>query len=133
MDNNSRPSKLSKSKSPRPQPNITNHALQLLLPLLQGTLWSFLQLGWRHWNAAANLSGNTLGSRIRRWWYKTNNWSLPTLNNMKKGVSKVTKDRKLAEEMAEVSKAFLNSMVINKNYFAVGFLREFSSGWNFWG
>jgi len=81
---------------------------QLLFPLIQGTIWSLLQLGWRHWNLRANLQGTDLGSRIRRWWYNTNNWKLPPLSdsisNMKTRVSNMTKDKNLAREMGEFYK-----------------------------
>lgn len=79
------------------------------------------------------MSGTTFGSKIRRWWYKTNNWKLPSLNNMKTRVSKLAKDQKLAKDMGEVSRAYLHSLVVNRRYFALGFLREFSGVWNFWG
>ncbi|KAJ5317924.1 hypothetical protein N7508_002432 [Penicillium antarcticum] len=50
---------------------------QVLLPLIQGTVWTLALSGWRFWNRNASLSGHTLGSRIRRWWYEVNNWHLP--------------------------------------------------------
>ncbi|KAL4890481.1 DUF1770-domain-containing protein [Aspergillus ambiguus] len=56
---------------------------QVLLPLMQGTLWTLALSGWRFWNRNASLSGQTLGSRIRRWWYEVNNWKLPPLPSMK--------------------------------------------------
>ncbi|KAL4919414.1 hypothetical protein BDW62DRAFT_178873 [Aspergillus aurantiobrunneus] len=52
---------------------------QVLLPLVQGTLWTLALSGWRFWNRTASLGGQTLGSRIRRWWYEVNNWKLPPL------------------------------------------------------
>ncbi|KAI9374905.1 DUF1770-domain-containing protein [Aspergillus egyptiacus] len=52
---------------------------QVLLPLIQGTLWTLALSGWRFWNRNASLSGQTLGSRIRRWWYGVNNWKLPPM------------------------------------------------------
>ncbi|KAL2814615.1 hypothetical protein BJX63DRAFT_420725 [Aspergillus granulosus] len=61
---------------------------QVLLPLAQGTLWTLALSGWRYWNRTASLSGQTLGSRIRRWWYEVNNWKLPTL--VPKKVSKTS-------------------------------------------
>ncbi|RAH64420.1 DUF1770 domain-containing protein [Aspergillus aculeatinus CBS 121060] len=54
---------------------------QVLLPLMQGTLWTLALSGWRFWNRNASLSGQTLGSRIRRWWYEVNNWKLPPLGS----------------------------------------------------
>ncbi|KAA8643093.1 hypothetical protein EYZ11_006174 [Aspergillus tanneri] len=56
---------------------------QVLLPLIQGTLWTLALSGWRFWNRSASLSGQTLGSRIRRWWYEVNNWKLPRLPSSK--------------------------------------------------
>jgi hypothetical protein len=53
--------------------------VQVLLPLAQGTLWTLALSGWRYWNRTASLSGQTLGSKIRRWWYEVNNWKLPQL------------------------------------------------------
>ncbi|KAF2396286.1 DUF1770-domain-containing protein [Trichodelitschia bisporula] len=50
---------------------------QVLLPLAQGTMWSLVLFGWRHWNRASQLSGATVGARIRRWWWGVNNWPLP--------------------------------------------------------
>ncbi|KAJ5619005.1 hypothetical protein N7510_002989 [Penicillium lagena] len=50
---------------------------QVLLPLIQGTIWTLALSGWRFWNRNASVSGHTLGSRIRRWWYEVNNWPLP--------------------------------------------------------
>ncbi|KAL4942647.1 hypothetical protein BDV06DRAFT_158983 [Aspergillus oleicola] len=52
---------------------------QVFLPLIQGTLWTLALSGWRFWNRNASLSGQTLGSRVRRWWYEVNNWHLPPL------------------------------------------------------
>ena len=70
--------------------------MQVLMPLLQGTVWSLALHGWRYWNRTAQLSGNGVGSRVRRWWYKTNNWTLPKLKNF-------GKDARLAAEMGDVS------------------------------
>ncbi|PYH99461.1 DUF1770-domain-containing protein [Aspergillus ellipticus CBS 707.79] len=54
---------------------------QVLLPLIQGTVWTLALSGWRFWNRNASLSGQTLGSKIRRWWYGVNNWKLPALRS----------------------------------------------------
>ncbi|GAQ45408.1 DUF1770 domain-containing protein [Aspergillus tubingensis] len=56
---------------------------QVLLPLIQGTVWTLALSGWRFWNRNASLSGQTLGSKIRRWWYEVNNWKLPPLRSAK--------------------------------------------------
>ncbi|OQD74342.1 hypothetical protein PENDEC_c011G02693 [Penicillium decumbens] len=66
---------------------------QVLLPLIQGTVWTLALSGWRFWNRNASLSGHTLGSRIRRWWYEVNNWKLPPMG--------WTKDPKLAAQAQE--------------------------------
>ncbi|KAL1634426.1 hypothetical protein SLS58_010714 [Diplodia intermedia] len=52
---------------------------QLLLPLLQGTLWTLLLSGWRHWNRASQLSGASVGARVRRWWWRVNDWKMPRM------------------------------------------------------
>ncbi|KAL2865666.1 DUF1770 domain-containing protein [Aspergillus lucknowensis] len=65
---------------------------QILLPLVQGTLWTLALSGWRYWNRNASLGGQTLGSRIRRWWYEVNNWKLPPL---------MPKNPKVAAEQVE--------------------------------
>ncbi|KAJ5182747.1 hypothetical protein N7492_000363 [Penicillium capsulatum] len=54
---------------------------QVILPFLQGTIWTLALSGWRYWNRNAMLSGQTLGSRIRRWWYGVNNWKLPPMGS----------------------------------------------------
>jgi hypothetical protein len=50
---------------------------QILLPLVQGLLWTLILSGWRHWNRRSKLSGNSAGARVRRWWWNVNNWDLP--------------------------------------------------------
>lgn len=50
---------------------------QVFLPLIQGTLWTLALSGWRYWNRSTALSGRSLGSRVRKWWYEVNNWELP--------------------------------------------------------
>ncbi|KAL1968994.1 hypothetical protein VTN77DRAFT_828 [Rasamsonia byssochlamydoides] len=64
---------------------------QVLLPLIQGTLWTLALAGWRFWNRNAQLHGNTLGSRIRRWWYEVNKWELPPARNVARDRSLVGK------------------------------------------
>ncbi|KAH3154169.1 hypothetical protein LV155_000593 [Aspergillus fumigatus] len=66
---------------------------QVLLPLIQGTLWTLALSGWRYWNRTASLSGQTLGSRLRRWWHEVNNWKLPPLST--------TKDPRLAAKVED--------------------------------
>ncbi|KAI9746510.1 MAG: hypothetical protein M1818_000223 [Claussenomyces sp. TS43310] len=48
----------------------------VFLPLAQGTLWGLALHGWRFWNKNAQLNGSSVGARVRRWWYRTNNWSV---------------------------------------------------------
>lgn len=45
----------------------------MLLPLIQGTLWTLALSGWRYWNKGAAFSGQSLGSKVRRWWWGVNN------------------------------------------------------------
>jgi hypothetical protein len=47
------------------------------MPLVQGVAWSLVVAGWRHWNGAAKFSGQSIGAKIRRWWWGVNNWKLP--------------------------------------------------------
>lgn len=42
---------------------------QVFMPLVQGVAWSLIVAGWRHWNKAAQFSGQSVGARIRRWWW----------------------------------------------------------------
>jgi len=51
---------------------------QVLLPLMQGILWNLVMFGWRHWNRGSKFRGQSLGARIRKWWWGVNNWKLPT-------------------------------------------------------
>lgn len=66
---------------------------QVFMPLTQGVLWTLVLSGWRHWNSQAQFSGQTVGARIRRWWYQTNNWKIPRKN---------LRDEKLAGRVKEV-------------------------------
>ncbi|KAL9637951.1 MAG: hypothetical protein Q9204_001677 [Flavoplaca sp. TL-2023a] len=50
---------------------------QVILPLVQGMLWTLLLSGWRYWNRGAHFRGATLGSKVRRWWWNVNNWKIP--------------------------------------------------------
>ncbi|KAI0393651.1 DUF1770-domain-containing protein [Xylariaceae sp. FL0594] len=50
---------------------------QVMMPLAQGVLYNLAIAGWQHWNRSAQLSGNSAGARLRRWWYGVNNWPLP--------------------------------------------------------
>lgn len=69
----------------------------MLSPLVQGMVWSLALHGWRHWNKNAQLSGSSVGAKVRRWWYVTNNWKIP------EGLSKAAGNQKLATEVGDVS------------------------------
>lgn len=56
-------------------------------------LWTLATIGWRYWNRNAQLSGSSVGARIRRWWWRTNNW--PIEENVKGSA-------KLADEVGDV-------------------------------
>ena len=66
--------------------------MQVLSPLLQGLVWSLAQHGWRYWNRSAQLNGSSVGAKIRRWWYRTNNWPVTD-----------REDTKLAADVGDVS------------------------------
>ncbi|KAH8175871.1 hypothetical protein LIA77_04289 [Sarocladium implicatum] len=51
---------------------------QVIMPLAQGVLYNLFLCGWQHWNRNARLHGNTVGARVRRWWYGVNNWKIPS-------------------------------------------------------
>lgn len=70
---------------------------QVMMPLLQGTIWSLALHGWRHWNNTTQLSGSSAGAKVRRWWYKTNNW--PLTGSLKD----YGKDTKLMGDVGDVS------------------------------
>ncbi|KAI8952334.1 hypothetical protein F4801DRAFT_225911 [Xylaria longipes] len=50
---------------------------QIMMPLAQGLLYNLAVVGWQHWNRNAQMSGSSVGARLRRWWYGVNNWPLP--------------------------------------------------------
>lgn len=64
----------------------------------QGVVWTLILSGWRHWNRSAKFSGQTVGAKIRRWWWGVNNWKIPETK---------LKNTKLAKNVSEVSAAFL--------------------------
>lgn len=64
----------------------------------QGVVWTLILSGWRHWNRSAKFSGQSVGAKIRRWWWGVNNWKIP---------EKKLRDTKLAKSVSEVSAAFL--------------------------
>jgi hypothetical protein len=73
---------------------------QLFMPLTQGLLWTLLVAGWKNWNTVhnttSNFSGSTIGARLRRWWWQTNNWAIPNSRS-------TLRDPKLAAQVQEVS------------------------------
>lgn len=66
----------------------------------QGVVWTLILSGWRHWNRSAKFSGQSVGAKIRRWWWGVNNWKIPDAKSK-------LKDTKLAKNVSEVSAAFL--------------------------
>ncbi|KFY45276.1 hypothetical protein V494_01031 [Pseudogymnoascus sp. VKM F-4513 (FW-928)] len=72
---------------------------QVILPLLQGTMWTLALQGWRHWNRGTKLSGKNAGARIRRWWWRVNNWPLD--QNASSIIRSASKDKKLAFKTKE--------------------------------
>ncbi|KND95018.1 hypothetical protein TOPH_00467 [Tolypocladium ophioglossoides CBS 100239] len=50
---------------------------QIIMPLAQGLIYNLLLCGWQQWNRNARLHGNTVGARVRRWWYGVNKWTVP--------------------------------------------------------
>ena len=70
---------------------------QVILPLVQGMLWTLLLSGWRYWNRGAQFQGASLGSKFRRWWWwNVNNWTIPE-----------ERQEKISVEVGEVSGSFL--------------------------
>ncbi|KAH8683305.1 hypothetical protein BGZ60DRAFT_368528 [Tricladium varicosporioides] len=67
---------------------------QVMLPLLQGMVWTLALQGWKYWNRNAKLHGESIGARARRWWYKTNNWKLPEFRG-------IGRNQKLADKMGD--------------------------------
>lgn len=47
------------------------------MPFTQGMVYNLALLGWQTWNRNAVLNGNSLGAKLRRWWYGVNNWPIP--------------------------------------------------------
>ncbi|CZR59146.1 uncharacterized protein PAC_09038 [Phialocephala subalpina] len=68
---------------------------QVFLPLVQGMVWSLALHGWRFWNKNAQLSGSSVGAKVRRWWYRTNNWKMP------ESIAKAGGNEKLAKDVGD--------------------------------
>ncbi|CAD0082129.1 unnamed protein product [Aureobasidium vineae] len=79
---------------------------QLFMPLTQGLLWTLVVAGWRSWNTVHNtsskFSGSSIGARLRRWWWQTNNWSIP-------GSKSSLRDQRLAGQVQEYYQAEFSS------------------------
>jgi len=65
------------------------------MPLVQGMAWTLIVSGWRYFNRGTQFSGQTVGAKIRRWWWETNNWKLPV------GASGTLRDRGTAEKVED--------------------------------
>ncbi|KAI9837493.1 MAG: hypothetical protein M1819_007141 [Sarea resinae] len=77
---------------------------QVFLPLVQGMLWNLVLAGWHHWNRSAQFSGQTVGSRIRRWWWGVNNWEIPPPKSAAASAATKLRDRKFAGKIGEYYK-----------------------------
>jgi len=49
---------------------------QVLLPLVQGVGYHLLISGWRYMNRGSKFTGQTLGARVRKWWWVSSNSDL---------------------------------------------------------
>lgn len=47
-----------------------------MMPMIQGVVYNLAWCGWSHWNRNVQLNGNSIGAKVRRWWYGVNNWSI---------------------------------------------------------
>jgi len=56
---------------------------QVLMPLVQGLAWTLVVSGWRHLNRSSQLQGQSVGAKIRRWWWEVNNWTVPEIATKK--------------------------------------------------
>lgn len=50
---------------------------QVLLPLVQGVGYHLLISGWRYWNRGSQFTGQSIGARVRKWWWGVNGWKIP--------------------------------------------------------
>lgn len=74
--------------------------MQVFMCFAQGVVWTLILSGWRHWNRSAKFSGQSVGAKIRRWWWGVNNWKIPDTKTK-------LRDTKLAKNVAQVSDTFL--------------------------
>ncbi|KFY89721.1 hypothetical protein V500_05535 [Pseudogymnoascus sp. VKM F-4518 (FW-2643)] len=77
---------------------------QVILPLLQGTMWTLALQGWRHWNRGTKLSGKNAGARIRRWWWRVNNWPLD------QSASSIISSMRCNRVLAEIERVYNGAM-----------------------
>lgn len=63
-------------------------------------MWTLALQGWRHWNRGTKLSGKNAGARIRRWWWRVNNWPLD--QSASSIIRSASKDKKFAFKTKEV-------------------------------
>lgn len=54
--------------------------IQIFMPLVQGMAWTLIVSGWRHMNRSSTLKGQSVGAKIRRWWWEVNNWKIPEIS-----------------------------------------------------
>ncbi|KIX96890.1 uncharacterized protein Z520_07610 [Fonsecaea multimorphosa CBS 102226] len=74
---------------------------QVFLPLVQGILWNLVMFGWRHWNRGSKFQGQSLGAKVRKWWWGVNNWKIPgTMGADAKGVKKQS-DRQVLQRVED--------------------------------
>lgn len=50
---------------------------QVLLPLAQGIGYHMIIMGWRYFNRGSKFAGETLGAKVRKWWWGVNGWKIP--------------------------------------------------------
>jgi hypothetical protein len=74
------------------------------MPLVQGMAWSLIVSGWRYMNRETKFSGQTVGAKLRRWWWGVNNWKVP-----EDKWQRTVRDKKLAESFQEFVTTRLSS------------------------
>jgi len=70
----------------KPYVDTGNYKMVVWQTVYDNVIMSFVQamglkvvlLGWRQFNLGANFSGQSVGARVRRWWWGVNNWTLPS-------------------------------------------------------
>jgi len=71
--------------------------------LIQGMAWTLIVAGWRFMNQSSRFSGQSVGAKIRRWWWKTNNWVIP------KNAKGTLRDQKVASDVEDYYTTKLSS------------------------